>query len=259
MARPDESARQGPPFLNHPGQAASPRRPSPQLSNIMHFSGILFDLDGTLVHTIPDLADAANAMRQDMDLPPLPQDLIATFVGKGTEQLVIRALHEGRPASVEQVMRGLARFQDHYRAFNGRHSRVYPGVVAGLQAFRSQGARLAVVTNKGTEFTAPLLRRMGLDGYFDAVVCGDTCERKKPDPLPLFHACDLLGIQPGQALFVGDSINDALAAQAAGIPVLALPYGYNEGRPVQSLPVNAIVDSLIEAAQWAADQKPQFA
>ncbi|HET8597835.1 MAG TPA: phosphoglycolate phosphatase [Castellaniella sp.] len=225
----------------------------------MHFSGILFDLDGTLVHTIPDLADAANAMRQDMDLPPLPQDLIATFVGKGTEQLVIRALHEGRPASVEQVMRGLARFQDHYRAFNGRHSRVYPGVVAGLQAFRSQGARLAVVTNKGTEFTAPLLRRMGLDGYFDAVVCGDTCERKKPDPLPLFHACDLLGIQPGQALFVGDSINDALAAQAAGIPVLALPYGYNEGRPVQSLPVNAIVDSLIEAAQWAADQKPQFA
>lgn len=224
----------------------------------MHFSGILFDLDGTLVHTIPDLAGAANAMRSDVGLPPLHEDLIATYVGKGIEQLVIRALsHNDQPASVDLVMRGLARFQDHYRALNGRYSQVYPGVTAGLQAFRSQGVKLAVVTNKGTEFTGPLLRRMGLDTYFDAVVCGDTCARKKPDPLPLFHACDLLGIQPGQALFIGDSINDALAAQAAGIRVLALPYGYNEGQPVQSLPVDAIVGSLIEAVQWAADPTTQ--
>lgn len=230
------------------------------LRRIMHFAGILFDLDGTLVHTIPDLADAANAMRQDMGLAPLPESLIATFVGKGVEQLVIRTLsHDGQAPSVDQVMRGLARYQDHYRAFNGRHSQLFPGVVAGLESFRSQGARLAVVTNKGSDFTAPLLRHMGLDGYFDAIVCGDTCERKKPDPLPLFHACDLLGIQPAQALFIGDSINDALAAQAAGIQVLALPYGYNEGQPVQSLPVDAIVSSLVEAAQWAADQTPQFA
>ncbi len=234
--------------------------PTLSLRRTMHFAGILFDLDGTLVHTIPDLADAANAMRQDMGLTPLPQSLIATFVGKGVEQLVIRTLsHDGQAPSVDQVMRGLARYQDHYRAFNGRHSQLFPGVVAGLEAFRSQGARLAVVTNKGSDFTAPLLRHMGLDGYFDAIVCGDTCERKKPDPLPLFHACDLLGIQPAQALFIGDSINDALAAQAAGIQVLALPYGYNEGQPVQSLPVDAIVSSLVEAAQWAADQTPQFA
>lgn len=226
----------------------------------MHFAGILFDLDGTLVDTIPDLADAANAMRQDMNLPPLPKALVATFVGKGIEQLVIRTLsHDGPPPSVDQVMRGLARYQDHYRAFNGRHSQLFPGVLAGLDAFRAQGARLAVVTNKSTEFTAPLLQHMQLDGYFDIVVCGDTCERKKPDPLPLFHACDLLAIQPSQALFIGDSINDALAAQAAGIRALALPYGYNEGQPVQSLPVDAIVGSLIEAAQWAADPAPQFA
>ncbi|CAM5782058.1 phosphoglycolate phosphatase [Castellaniella caeni] len=223
----------------------------------MHFSGILFDLDGTLVHTIPDLAAAANAMRLDMGLPALPEATIATYVGKGVEQLVIRALaNDGKPASVDLVMRGLARFQDHYRALNGRHSQLFPGVLAGLQAFRSQGARLAVVTNKGTEFTLPLLRHLQLDTYFDAVVCGDTCERKKPDPLPLFHACDLLGIQPSQALFIGDSINDALAAQAAQMRVLALPYGYNEGQPVQSLPVDAIVNSIIEAARWAADQTP---
>jgi phosphoglycolate phosphatase len=238
--------------------AANPVRPFSPARDIMQFSGILFDLDGTLLDTIPDLADAANAMRQDMGLEPITEDIIATYVGKGVEQLVIRTLgHESKPASVDMVMRGLARFQDHYRALNGQRSRLYPGVLAGLQAFRDQGARLAVVTNKGTEFTGPLLRQMGLDGYFDAVVCGDTCARKKPDPMPLFHACDLLGIAPAQALFIGDSINDALAANAADMRVLALPYGYNEGRPVQELPVNAIVASIVEAAQWAADATSQ--
>lgn len=220
----------------------------------MRFSGILFDLDGTLVDSIPDLAAASNAMRQDMGLPCLPEAQIATFVGKGIEQLVIRLLTEGSQApSVDLVMRGLARFQDHYRVLNGRYSQLYPDVIAGLQAFRSQGARLAIVTNKGTEFVGPLLQKMGLDSYFDAIVCGDTCERKKPDPLPLFHACDLLGIQPAQALFIGDSVNDALAARAADIRVLAVPYGYNEGEPVHSLPVDAIVETVLKAAQWAAD------
>ena len=238
--------------------ATDPVRPFHPACDTMRFSGILFDLDGTLLDTIPDLADAANAMRQDMGLAPIATDIIATYVGKGVEQLVIRILgHEGTPASVDMVMRGLARYQDHYRALNGQRSRLYPGVLAGLQAFRDQGARLAVVTNKGAEFTTPLLRQMGLDGYFDAVVCGDTCARKKPDPMPLFHACDLLDIAPAQALFIGDSINDALAANAAGMRVLALPYGYNEGRSVQSLPVDAIVESLVEAAQWAADATSQ--
>lgn len=240
----------------HP--AADPMRPLYPACDTMQFPGILFDLDGTLLDTIPDLADAANAMRQDMGLAPIAEEIIATYVGKGVEQLVIRTLgHEGTPASVDMVMRGLARYQDHYRALNGQRSHLYPGVIAGLQAFREQGARLAVVTNKGAEFTGPLLRQKGLDGYFDAVVCGDTCERKKPDPMPLFHACDLLGISPSQALFIGDSINDALAARAAGMRVLALPYGYNEGRPVQTLPVDAIVDSIVAAARWATDAAPQ--
>ena len=224
----------------------------------MQFSAILFDLDGTLLDTIPDLADAANAMRQDMGLTPIPESVLATYVGKGVEQLVIRTLgHDAPPASVDMVMRGLARYQDHYRALNGQRSHLYPGVLAGLDAFRMQGARLGVVTNKGTEFTGPLLRQKGLDGYFDVVVCGDTCARKKPDPMPLFHACDLLGVTPEQTLFIGDSINDALAARAAGMRVLALPYGYNEGRPVQSLPVDAIVGSIVEAVQWAADATSQ--
>lgn len=220
----------------------------------MQFDAILFDLDGTLLDTIPDLASAANATRLDMGLPPIAQSILATYVGQGVEQLVMRALgHEGTPASVETVMRGLARYRDHYRKRNGDQARPYPGVLAGLQAFRAAGARLAVVTNKDTEFTEPLLRRTGLFDYFDIVVCGDTCEQKKPNPMPVLHACRLLDVAPERALFIGDSINDALAANAAGVPVLAVPYGYNEGRSVQTLPVNAIVGSIIEAAEWAAN------
>ncbi|MDN5842265.1 MAG: phosphoglycolate phosphatase [Alcaligenaceae bacterium] len=224
----------------------------------MQFDAILFDLDGTLLDTIPDLAHAANAMRLDVGLPPIPQNILATYVGQGVEQLVIRALgHEGTPASVETVMRGLARYRDHYRKCNGDQSRPYPGVLAGLQAFRSAGARLAVVTNKDTEFTEPLLRRAGLFDYFDLIVCGDTREQKKPNPMPVLYACEQLGVAPDRALFIGDSINDALAANAAGVPVLAVPYGYNEGRSVQTLPVNAIVGSIIEAAEWAANTPTQ--
>lgn len=224
----------------------------------MQFDAILFDLDGTLLDTIPDLASAANAMRLDMGLPPIAQNILATYVGQGVEQLVMRALgHEGTPASVETVMRGLARYRDHYRKRNGDQARPYPGVVAGLQAFRASGAKLAVVTNKDTEFTEPLLHRAGLFDYFDAVVCGDTCEQKKPNPMPVLHTCELLGVSPDRALFIGDSINDALAANAAGVPVLAVPYGYNEGRSVQTLPVNAIVASIIEAAEWATNAPTQ--
>jgi phosphoglycolate phosphatase len=224
----------------------------------MQFAGVLFVLDGTLLDTIPDLASSANAMRQDMGLPPIPQSVLATYVGKGVEQLVMRALgHEGTPASVETVMRGLARYRDHYRKRNGDQAQPYPGVLAGLDAFRAAGTKLAVVTNKDTEFTEPLLRRCGLLEYFDVVVCGDTCEQKKPHPMPLHYACEQLAIQPEQALFIGDSINDALAANAAGMAVLAVPYGYNEGRDVQTLPVDAIVGSIIEAAEWAANSSSQ--
>ncbi|HEX7386082.1 MAG TPA: phosphoglycolate phosphatase [Castellaniella sp.] len=218
----------------------------------MRFSAILFDLDGTLLNTIPDLAGAANAMRHDLGMAPVAQDILATYVGKGAEQLVIRALqHDGATADDALVARGLACYTQHYRRLSGTQSHPYPGVLEGLNLFRAAGCQMAVVTNKSTEFTGPLLRHHGLVDFFDVVVCGDTCTQKKPDPMPVLYACKQLDVPPDQALFIGDSINDALAAQAAGIPMLALPYGYNEGRPVQSLPADAIVGSLIEAAQWA--------
>ncbi|TEA77808.1 phosphoglycolate phosphatase [Allopusillimonas ginsengisoli] len=227
----------------------------------MTFDAVLLDLDGTLIDTIPDLADAANAMRADLGLPALPQDVIATYVGKGTSVLVERALAnnvEGSTPGAQEIEQGLALFHRHYHHFNGRRAALYPGVLEGLQAFRSAGMKLSIVTNKPTAFTPPLLAQCGLSSFFDAIVCGDTCVRKKPDPMPLLHACSLLGVAPGTALAVGDSINDAQAARAAGITVLAVPYGYNEGMDVRNLDVDDIVASIAEAAQWAAGQSLQI-
>lgn len=221
----------------------------------MDFSAVLLDLDGTLLDTIPDLAHAANAMRAEFSLPALSQALIATYVGKGTEHLVRRTLANnpaGAAPDAGTVRHGLDIFGRHYARINGDQAVLYPGALDGLQAFRDAGLDMAVVTNKPTEFTLPLLDRFDIAQYFSHVVCGDTCARKKPDPMPLLHACTLLGVAPGQALSIGDSLNDAQAARAAGITVLAVPYGYNEGLDVRTLAVDDIVTSIAEAARWAA-------
>ena len=228
----------------------------------MPYRAILIDLDGTLLDSIPDLAAAANGMLTELGAPTLPLESIATFVGKGTEQLVRRCLQDERvrlPADDASVGRALTVFNHHYHEVNGREARLYPGVLEGLEAFRAQGARLAVVTNKPTEFTLPLLEHSGLAPWFDAVVCGDTCEHKKPDPQPLLHACELLSCQPAQALVIGDSINDAKAARAAGMTVLAVPYGYNEGLDIHGLDIDGIVFGIDDACRWAfepAHQQP---
>lgn len=221
----------------------------------MRFNAVLLDLDGTLLDTIPDLTDATNAMRHDLGLPALSQDTVTKYVGKGSENLVIRALSDNPSGTVpdaEQTAHALALFFDHYRALNGKRTQLYPGVMEGLRAFRNAGLKMAVVTNKPEAFTHILLIKTGLAHLFDAVVCGDTCERKKPDPMPFLHACDLLDVQPADALAIGDSINDAQAARTAGITVLAVPYGYNEGYDVRTLDVDDIVSSIDTAARWAA-------
>lgn len=224
----------------------------------MRFKAVLLDLDGTLLDTVSDIADAANAMRQSLGMPELPLDTLTTYVGKGSENFVIRALSNNSAGTIpdtHQTAHGLALFLEHYRTFNGKRSELYPGVLEGLGAFRKAGLKMAVVTNKTEEFTHTLLIRKGLAHFFDAVVCGDTCERKKPDPMTFLHACDLLDVDPADALAIGDSINDAQAARAAGITVLAVPYGYNEGIDVRSLDVDDIVMSIDDAARWAAHKK----
>ena len=230
----------------------------------MKFRAILIDLDGTLLDTIPDLSAAANMMLAELGAPTLPVPDVATFVGKGTENLVKRCLNDDRvraalaegtghatPSSSQQVAHALEIFNRHYHAVNGREARLYPGVLEGLKAFRDQGVFMAVVTNKPTEFTLPLLASTKLDQWFDVIICGDTCERKKPDPQPLLHACAQLDTPAELSLAIGDSINDALAARAAGMTVLAVPYGYNEGMDVRELDIDGIVSGIDEAYTWA--------
>ncbi len=221
---------------------------------------VLLDLDGTLVDSIPDLAAAANAMRVELGMPPLGLEVLATFVGKGMDNLVrrtlagaldIHGLPDGDPAQ-DLFARGRASFRHHYALLNGDMAAVYDGVIDGLRAMQDQGLKLAVVTNKPTEFTGPLLTRVGLAGFFPVVVCGDTCARRKPDPDQVLHACERLGVAPAQAVTIGDSLNDAQAGRSAGTRVLAVPYGYNEGQDVYTLDVDGIVPQLTDAARVIA-------
>jgi phosphoglycolate phosphatase len=217
----------------------------------LRVKAVTIDLDGTLLDTIPDLAVAANLMLEELGRPPLDAAFIRTFVGKGIPKLVERAMAgtvEGG-ADPELFERALPIYERCYAGVNGRHTTVYPGVMAGLEQLRAQRLPLACVTNKSTRFTLPLLDCMKLASFFSEVIAGDTLSTKKPDPAPLLHACGKFGIAPRDMLMIGDSVNDAQAARAAGCPVFCVTYGYNEGRDVRELDIDAIVSTLFEATR----------
>jgi phosphoglycolate phosphatase len=215
----------------------------------LRVSAVTIDLDGTLLDTIPDLAAASNAMLEELGRAPLDVELIRTFVGKGVARLVERTLDAADVTDAATRARAHAVFDRHYEALNGRHTTRYPGVTEGLDALRAGAIRLACITNKPGRFTIPLLEMAGLSTYFETVVAGDTLPQKKPHPAPLLHASQHFGIAPGEMLMIGDSVNDAQAARAAGCPVFCVTYGYNEGGDVRDLDTDAIVDSLAEAAR----------
>lgn len=232
------------------GNARQDSADAPDSTRRFAVSAVIVDLDGTLLDTVADLAAAVNAMLADLGRTPLPLARVRDFVGKGAEVLVHRALTDtldGR-ADAATFAPAMAAFLRHYQRENGLHARCYPDVVEGLEAMRGAGLRLAVVTNKPHAFTVPLLHQQGLSGFFELVVSGDSLPRKKPDPMPMLHVCERFGVPPQRMLAIGDSVNDALAARAAGMCVMAVPYGYNEGLEVQSLDVDAIVATLLHAA-----------
>ncbi len=213
----------------------------------------IIDLDGTMVDTLGDFATALNAMLADLGLPGIHPATVKPLVGKGSEHLIhsvlkhALALNSPAKAAIDSeafFAHALARYLHHYAATNGQLSRVYPGVVAGLQAMHQRGWALACVTNKPIALAVPLLQAKGLDGFFSQVFGGDSFARKKPDPLPLLNACAALGHLPAQTLVVGDSSNDAQAARAAGCPVLLVDYGYNHGEPVAGVDADGVLASL---------------
>jgi phosphoglycolate phosphatase len=211
----------------------------------------LLDLDGTLLDTAPDLAQAANRTLAELGLRELPESQVRDFIGQGVAVLVRRCLEAsgGRTPDDALFESALARFAAHYERVNGSTSVPYPGVREGLAAMRAGGLRLACVTNKAARFAVPLLAARALDEYFDAVVTSDQAGSRKPSPGPFLVACERLGVSPDEAAAIGDSANDAQGARAAGCaPVLLVPYGYREGRDVRSIECDGIVASLFQAA-----------
>lgn len=217
-------------------------------------SAVLFDLDGTLIHTGPDLARAVNRMMQDLDMDTYPEEKVLTWVGNGAVTLIHRALTGTRDGQAESALyeRGHASFHRHYLEGVCEHSEPYPDVVDVLNTLRDNGYLLACVTNKPERFTCPLLKELELLGYFAQVVSGDTLAVKKPDPLPLRHICDRFGITPRQAVLVGDSVTDINAARAAAMPVICVSYGYNQGLDLTKYEPDAIIDSFRELSSLIA-------
>jgi phosphoglycolate phosphatase len=230
------------------------------------FKAAIVDLDGTMVDTLGDFEVALNLTLADLNLPPVSRAFVEQTVGKGSEHL-IRTVLAHQLALPEVVglsnvcsarhVDGLfadawARYQRHYRAINGAHSAIYPGVHEGLTALRDAGVRMACLTNKPLAFAQDLLRVKALDGFFLHVFGGDSFARKKPDPLPLRKTCEALGVAPADTLMLGDSSNDAQAAHAAGCAVVLVTYGYNHGEPIRATPALAWLDSLGELPRVVA-------
>ena len=221
------------------------------MTSNLKIKAVVIDLDGTLLDTAPDLADSAMAMAEELGLPPIGLDEVKTYIGNGVSRLVKRVLTRDMHAdpAPELFKKALPIYEKHYANWVSRKSRPFPGVLEGLQALKGMGLHVACITNKAERFTHPLLKDTGLFDYFELILSGDTLPEKKPSPLPLLHACQVFGVEPAELLLIGDSLNDTQAARAAGCPVFCVPYGYNRGRPVSELDLDAVVPSLLEASK----------
>ena len=202
------------------------------------FDLVLFDLDGTLVETAPEICDAVNDTLRRFDLPGATLAQVAAWIGHGTRELLIQALAQASGTDVATVRASgtlpliAAEFDRHYAARCGTRSQPYPHVVDTLHTLRAQGVKLAVVTNKESAYTRRVLDAHSLTPLFDRVVSGDSLPTKKPDPAGARLCMADFDVPPHRTLFVGDSSIDAATARNARVPVWLLPYGYNMGQPV---------------------------
>jgi phosphoglycolate phosphatase len=208
---------------------------------------VMIDLDGTMVNTLGDFAEALNRMLAELQLPAVAPQAIENMVGKGSEHLIRSVLTHAGAQNIDEIYpQAWQRYEHHYLAINGQFADVYPGVLEGLEQLKAMGLRMACLTNKPLSFALPLLAAKGLDGFFDCVFGGDSFPRKKPDPMPLVETCKALGSTPARTLMVGDSSNDAQAAHAAGCPVVLVSYGYNHGQPITAVEAIAHLDSMAQ-------------
>jgi len=202
-----------------------------------HFTDIralAFDLDGTLVDSLPGLASAIDSTLTELRQPVAGAQRVSTWIGNGADILVERALTwaQGQAPREEVLREARILFDKHYADSVEHGSVLYPHVQETLAKLAESKIPLAIVTNKPTPFVAPLLQSLGIAHYFSLVIGGDDVAAKKPHPAPLFMVLGKFGLLPGELLFVGDSRNDILAAKAAGCPCVGMTYGYNYGEPI---------------------------
>ncbi|EGZ44342.1 phosphoglycolate phosphatase [Neisseria wadsworthii] len=220
-------------------------------TTLAHVQAAAFDLDGTLCDSIPDLAAAANATCQHMGLPTLPDKVVESYVGDGIAKLVHRILTETREEEAPQSQweEAFAFFMQYYREHLSDFTRAYPETEAGLGLLKSLGIPLAVITNKNELLAVELLKQLKLADYFSLILGGDSLSEKKPNPLPLQHAAEVLGVDVKNMLMVGDSHNDILAAKAAGCMSVGVSFGYGnmaELSKKSSTKPDCVINSLPE-------------
>ncbi|WP_350432397.1 phosphoglycolate phosphatase [Shewanella sp. H8] len=228
-----------------------------QWSNI---SAIAFDLDGTLIDSVPDLVVATNATLAQSQYPPVTDALVRSWVGNGAKMLMQRALSysssmaEDSPELQAMLEQTMPQFLRNYGENLQKHSRLYPGVLATLQQLTEAGFKLAIVTNKPYRFTVPLLTAFGIDGFFSEVLGGDSLAKMKPDPMPLQHLLKQWKLEASHLLMVGDSKNDIFAAKGANVMSIGLTYGYNYGEDIGLSHPDAVCEHFADIGQYLLPQ-----
>ncbi|MEC7510148.1 MAG: phosphoglycolate phosphatase [Pseudomonadota bacterium] len=215
-----------------------------------------FDLDGTLVDSVPDLATALNQTLNDYQLPTYNEQTIRHWVGNGARVLVERGLSGNAEIrhhyTSNEIDAALEKFLFYYRTLETKSTVLYDGVFATLHALKEQGFTLALITNKPSEFIEPILSSFSIFSLFSLTIGGDSLPEKKPSSLPLLHACEKLGVSPSQCVMVGDSKNDIVAAKAANIKSIGLTYGYNYGESIAKYKPNWVFDDFEEILTFAS-------
>jgi len=216
------------------------------------FDLVMFDLDGTLVETAPEIMDAVNDTLQRFDLPLVSQQQVNDWIGHGTLALLVEAVAFATQQPTDQVRASellrtmTAEYNLFYQRRCGTRSHLYPQVRETVLALRTQGVKLAVVTNKESRYTRIVMDVQQITHLFDEVVSGDTLPTKKPNPAGVAHCLAKFGVSADRALFVGDSSIDAATARAAGVAVWLLPYGYNMGQPIAACQPDRLIEDCSE-------------
>ncbi|PCI68146.1 MAG: phosphoglycolate phosphatase [Gammaproteobacteria bacterium] len=206
----------------------------------------LFDLDGTLVDSAPDLTESLAITFNQLGLKPPSHEKVKSWIGNGVDKLLHRALTNSVDgiASDDPFWSARKLFFDAYQKQSGKLSKLYTGVREILEYLQKKKVPIACITNKNRAFTLPLLQMLGIDIYFEVVVCGDDLSNKKPHPEPLNYAAKKLGVENQFCVMVGDSVNDIKAAQAANMDMICVDYGYNQGQDLSLYNVKAILSNL---------------